>query len=61
MKAKSVDVRTLPMEKAGCYYALYNRQGEVETGFCFFDNEMKLNQGDVFIYHQGDLWRIKRA
>lgn len=49
------DNRKPVLEKIGCYFA----EGTGKEGFVFFSKQ-KIANGDVFIYNEGILWRLKK-
>jgi hypothetical protein len=56
-----IDKRTPKLEKVGCYHW----QGDGTDGFHFFERnpnvESRVKNGDVFIYNEGILWKVKKA
>jgi len=49
------DKRKPVLQKVGCFYA--NAKGD--SGFEFF-KDLKVSNGDFFIYNEGILWKLKQ-
>jgi len=50
-----MDGRKPKLEKVGCYF----KQGNGVAGFHFF-NDVKVSDGDLFIYNKGVLWKLTK-